>query len=359
MTVPIVVNDGNVSVYGFYVEAHGHVSNTGGQTITARNFGYNTANPSVNAAGVTTSGNISGAASFTGPPATADFFLTLDAQAPPSLAGGVCLGNAFYGHRARAINASGTAVASDTTDNYWQTYYGDPSCTTNLAAATGYTKGGVFMTPVTYGDYIGYVQNNVVAGVVWSDIATNNEPQNAPRTLVSMGTQTEGVSVPVDLTSLPNNTTIYVRGIVINTNGLASAYGTKLNFNTPAYTAPVVGATTLGTLKSTGVTSLSAQASDTNSYTDNQTITAQGWVIATHSTPTTSDTIIAADSITGYTTFNKSAGVNNLSPRTTYFIRGYSTNPTGTTYGAETSFTTPPRQQGPTVKRAVQRGSSW
>ena len=65
-------------------------------------------------------------------------------------------------------------------------------------------------------------------------------------------------------------------------------------------------------------------------------VTSRGFSYATTSNPTIGDNVVNVGSGTG--TFN--TALNGLTENTTYYVRAYATNSTGTSYGAEYQFTT-------------------
>jgi hypothetical protein len=101
-----------------------------------------------------------------------------------------------------------------------------------------------------------------------------------------------------------------------------------------------VAATTTPTLSATTVASLitsSTATSGGNVVNDGgSTITARGVCWSTSQNPTTANSKTTDGGTTG--TFVSS--LSNLTTFTTYYVRAYATNATGTTYGTEVSFTT-------------------
>jgi len=110
-------------------------------------------------------------------------------------------------------------------------------------------------------------------------------------------------------------------------------YGWTLQSNPCATaTTPTLGATTAA-----GVYCRTAFGNSSVTTTGGSAITARGIVFSTSTAPTTADDVVKDDyNVVG----PYSALLDNLSPETTYFIRGYATNSIGTEYSTETSFTT-------------------
>lgn len=103
------------------------------------------------------------------------------------------------------------------------------------------------------------------------------------------------------------------------------------DFTCIASTAPTVTTTTASSI--TGTT-----ASSGGNVTDDggATVTDYGVVWGTSANPTTSDNITDDGSGTG----SFVSSLTSLSPNTTYYYRAYAINEAGTSYGAESSFTT-------------------
>lgn len=93
---------------------------------------------------------------------------------------------------------------------------------------------------------------------------------------------------------------------------------------------------TISTTSVTGLTSSGVQTGGNISDDGGSAITKRGICWATHSNPSVSDSI--TDNGTGSGSFTVT--LNNLSANTTYYIKAYAINGTGTAYGNEVSFTT-------------------
>jgi uncharacterized protein (TIGR02145 family) len=132
------------------------------------------------------------------------------------------------------------------------------------------------------------------------------------------------------LTGLMPGTTYHVRAYATNADG--TAYGADVSFTTA--TAPVVPALTTIPVFPVGTTTA---ISGGNIISDGGApITARGVCWSTVSNPTISDT--KTDDGTGTGSFASS--ITGLTPATNYHIRSYATNPAGTAYGSDVSFTT-------------------
>jgi hypothetical protein len=132
------------------------------------------------------------------------------------------------------------------------------------------------------------------------------------------------------LTGLINNTIYYVRAFATNSAG--TAYGNELSFKTIAeITIPTVTTTT-----PTNILSNRATTGGNVTSTGGASVIVRGVCYSTSLNPT-----IDAD----HTTDGSGSGIftsnlTSLNPTTTYHIRAYATNSSGTAYGQDLSFTT-------------------
>ena len=85
------------------------------------------------------------------------------------------------------------------------------------------------------------------------------------------------------------------------------------------------------------ITRTSAWTGGTIIREGSDTILSKGVCWSTNATPTLKDNTIPAYDISGC-----GCELNNLSPRTKYYVRAYATSSAGTAYGNEVSFTTKP-----------------
>jgi uncharacterized protein (TIGR02145 family) len=159
-------------------------------------------------------------------------------------------------------------------------------------------------------------------GAVWN--TSGNPTVNSNR--VPSGFGTGGYSINITgLTGGGNN--YYVRAYAINNYGIA--YGAELTF------ATLFG---LATLTTNNVFTQSTTASSGGNITDagGSSIIARGVVWGTSSGPT----ITGNKTTDGTGTGSFVCNLTGLTPSTTYYLRAYATNNTGTAYGNELSFTT-------------------
>ncbi len=132
-----------------------------------------------------------------------------------------------------------------------------------------------------------------------------------------------------NLTSLTANTTYYVRAYAVNIEG--TGYGNEVSFSTSAIALAVITTTEVTSIAPT-------TANSGGEITDNGggEITVSGICWSTNQNPAISDNLTTDGSNNGsYTSI-----LTGLTPNTTYYVRAYATNPAGTAYGNQVSFTT-------------------
>jgi uncharacterized protein (TIGR02145 family) len=130
------------------------------------------------------------------------------------------------------------------------------------------------------------------------------------------------------INGLSNGTTYYFRAYITNSSG--TSYGNELSFTT------TVGAPTVTTTAITAVNSSSANSGGSVTALGGSALTAVGVCWSTAANPT------IANSITNNgTTASFTSNLTGLTAGTTYYVRAYATNSSGTSYGNELSFTTP------------------
>ncbi len=143
---------------------------------------------------------------------------------------------------------------------------------------------------------------------------------------VSAGSGSTVVSVNAPLSGLVAGTTYHYRLVAVNSDG--SANGSDVTF------APCTAAVITTTVS--GITMTTA-ASGGNVTTDGGSpVTARGVCWATTANPTIAGSHTTDGSGTG--TFTSS--ITGLTSNTTYHVRAYATNATGTSYGNDLTFTT-------------------
>ncbi len=275
----------------------GNITADGGGSITDRGvvFGLNP-NPTI------TDGKVS---SGTG---TGSYTTTITGLTP---------GKTYY-FRTYAINSAGTT-------------YGDQITLLTPALAPAVTT----TTPTAVTSITATSGGNVTSdggaaitarGVCWG---TTTGPQiTGNKTTESLGTGTGAFTSSI--AGLTANTTYYVRAYATNSAG--TNYGNEFSFKTLA------NAPTITTNAASVVTTSSISIGGNVTSDGGATITAKGvcWGISTGPLITGNKTSEAVGTGTGAFTSN----ITGLVTNTTYYIRAYATNSTGTSYGNEIIATT-------------------
>ncbi len=144
-----------------------------------------------------------------------------------------------------------------------------------------------------------------------------------------------------NLTGLVGSTLYYVRAYA--TNGGGTTYGTEVSFTTTANPLPTLA----GTTAASAILSTTATSGGNVTNEGTSAVTAKGVCWATTTAPTIALTTKTNDG-TGTGAFTSS--LTGLTGNTLYYVRAYATNTSGTSYGAQDSFTTavPPIAASPT-----------
>lgn len=181
----------------------------------------------------------------------------------------------------------------------------------------------------------GSILNTVVAnggstvtsrGIVWS---TSPNPITTLSTKIISGSGNGDFTT--NITVLTAGTLYYYRAWA--TNSVSTSYGQERTFTTTGgATIPVVSTTAISNLSTTTATS-----GGTISSQGSSSITSKGVVWSTSTSPTISLSTKTNDG-TGTATFTSS--ITGLTAGTTYYLRAYATNSTGTAYGSQITFTT-------------------
>jgi len=224
--------------------------------------------------------------------------------------------NTTYYVRAYAINSSGTAYGDNvafTTDS------GEPAVTTNSVSSIT-TDSAVAEGEVTDEGASSVTER----GICWS---TSPDPTTSDAH-DSNGTGTG--TYTVNLNGLTANTTYYVRAYAINSEG--TSYGDNITFTTEN-DMPEVVTSSVGS-----ITTDSAVAEGEVTDEGSSSVTERGICWSTSLNPTTSDTHVSNGTGTGTYTVD----LTGLTSNTTYYVRAYATNSSGTSYGDNVSFTTAP-----------------
>jgi hypothetical protein len=160
-------------------------------------------------------------------------------------------------------------------------------------------------------------------GVCWSI----NNPPTIANSYSSDGTGTGSYSS--SLTALSVGTTYYYAAYATNSAG--TGYGSVESFSTKSAITPTVTTTAISNITTT-------TASSGGNVTDDggSNITVRGVCWNTSGSPTISNSHTSDGSGTG----SYSSSITGLTLGTTYYVRAYATNSSGTSYGSSISFTT-------------------
>ena len=133
------------------------------------------------------------------------------------------------------------------------------------------------------------------------------------------------------ITGLTAKTLYYVRAYATNSEG--TSYGNEISFTS----AEIIGAT-LTTTAVTGITATAAVSGGNITADGGAAITAKGICWATTANPTTANSKTSETVGAGIGAFT--SNLTGLTPGTTYHVRAYATNSSGTAYGNDLSFPT-------------------
>jgi|GEM_PF-1808406 len=226
--------------------------------------------------------------------------------------------NTNYYVRAYAMNSAGTAYGNEINFN------------TLPVAATVTTQAisSISSTTATGNGNITDLgtPNPTQYGVCWntSGTPTIGDSKTEEGTASSTGAFTSNIS------GLSPYTTYFVRAYVSNTAG--TTYGSQVSFTTLG-TSPVITTQAVSDISATTAT---GNGNITDLGIPNPTQYGVCWNTA--GTPTIGDNKTEEGSASSTGAF--ASNLTSLLPNTTYYVRAYATNATGTTYGSQVSFTT-------------------
>lgn len=298
---PTVVTNPVQAVNKTTATCSGKVVSNGQSTILARGICYSTStNPTIEDKTVYNPG------------ATGTFYNTLVGLQPITQ----------YYYRAFAKNTAGIAYGAVQTFTTTETTITLPTVTTTSATEISETSA------VSGGEVTSAGGGTLVArGICWATTANPTIANN----VINDSTNSVGIFTS-NITNLVAGTTYYVRAFATNSGG--TGYGTQITFTTTG--ASSNGLATLTTTDASSITENSASSGGNVTADGGSTVTARGICWAITENPTTSDNTIPATGTTGTFTSN----ISGLTANTTYFVRAYAINNTGTAYGNEISFTT-------------------
>ena len=165
----------------------------------------------------------------------------------------------------------------------------------------------------------------IARGVVWS---TTSSPT------IDLSTKTVDGSGSGTFTSnisgLTLSTTYYVRAYATNSN--RTDYGPQISFT--SLSTPILSSTTSPTSISASTATSGGNISSANGFT----MVTRGVVWSTSANPTIALSTKTAEASTAIGSFT--ANITGLTSSTTYYLRSYATNTSGTDYGPQTTFVT-------------------
>ncbi|MCX6224285.1 MAG: hypothetical protein NTV01_05970, partial [Bacteroidia bacterium] len=295
VTPPLVTTAAITNITTITATGGGNVTSDGNSTVTSRGVCWSTSENPTTENNITTNGGGLG-----------EFISNLTALTP----------NTTYYVRAYASNSFGKTYGEQVSFKTSPTL---PAVTTTVIT-------GITTTTATGG---GNVTNDggtpvTARGVCWSAATV---PTTAD-TKTSDGTGSG--SFTSSLTGLTGNTTYYARAY--STNSAGTSYGNEVTFKT----SPVLS--TVTTVAVTGITQVGATSGGNVTNDGGSVITSRGVCWSTLQNPTIANSLTSDGTGTGAFV----STLAGLTGNTTYYIRAYSTNSVGTSYGSEISFKTSP-----------------
>ena len=232
--------------------------------------------------------------------------------------------NTTYYVRAYATNSSGTTYGNEVS------FKTSAAQTTTLPTLTTVAISAITQTAANSGGNVSADGGATVSarGVIWS---TSQNPTVALSTKTSNGTGTGEFTS--NITGLTANTTYYVRAYATNSTG--TAYGNEVSFKTS--TTQTITIPTLTTVAISAITQTTANSGGNVSADGGATVSARGVIWSTSQNPTVA---LSTKTSNGTGTGEFTSNITGLTANTTYYVRAYATNSTGTAYGNEVTFKT-------------------
>ncbi|MBK7712989.1 MAG: fibrobacter succinogenes major paralogous domain-containing protein [Bacteroidales bacterium] len=221
-----------------------------------------------------------------------------------------------YHVRAFATNSVGTAYGNEVI--FTTAVVALPTLTTTIVTA-------ITQTTASSGGVISSNGGGSITekGVVWS---TTANPTVLLTTKTSDGTG--NTTYTSSITGLLPGTLYHVRSYATNSAG--TGYGTDLTFTTGAILVPTLTTTTVS-----GITLTAAASGGVISSDGGGSISEKGVVWSTSANPTVA---LATKTTNGTGTATFTSSITGLAAGTTYYLRSYATNTTGTGYGNQIIF---------------------
>jgi hypothetical protein len=312
LAVPAPTTEAAAGVGAFGAQLRGSLADTagGGMALTARGFRWS---------------STAGFASASGQdlPAQATAGQGFSAQLQ-----GLTASTTYY-FRAYASNALGTGYGAE---NGFTTGT-QPLATVQTQAASGITQTSALVAGAVTSDAGAAV---TVRGFCYS---TGNNPQISNDTVqVGAGLGTFSAI----LRNLNAGSTYYFRAFAVNTGGVG--YGLVQSFQTPA-----LATATITTNAVYGISNQSAYSGGSISSDGGSVVTQRGVAYDSTANPIMAGSITSDGTGAGsYTSL-----MAGLTPSTTYYVRSYAINASGTAYGQERSFQTTAQASGPVTPPLV------
>jgi uncharacterized protein (TIGR02145 family) len=296
--LPTVSTSSITNVTETSAQGGGEVTDDGGGTVTARGVCWSTSQNPTTADNFTTDGT--GTGSFT------------------SVISGLSCELTYY-VRAYATNSSGTSYGEEVS-------FTTNSCPEGMPVVTTATVNSITETTAQSG---GDVTDEGLSAVVERGVCWSIEENPSISDYKSAdGTGTGNYTS--EIMGLTCGTTYYVRAYATNSAG--TTYGEEFSF----MTLKCPGAPVVTTAAVIGITDISAQSGGTVTDDGGVNVTAKGVCWSTSSNPTLFDNFTSDGAGTGSFT----SSMTGLSCGTTYYVKAYATNASGTSYGSQVNFTT-------------------